>query len=120
MNDFDWCSYLKANFKPDQGTVYFFDLAHCQKLEDLKPILLSSQADLEDCIHKAVNAEFKFAYISYLENEVYFYFTKDTIEKEENLTTPQVYHFKVKRELDMEKVKEELAQLFSFLNSQSS
>lgn len=120
MNDFDWYNYLKANFKPDQGSAYFFDLANCHVLEDLNPILLSNSSDLEDHIHKAVTGEFKLAYFDHFESEISFYFTKEEFEKEENLTTAEVYHFKVKRKLDMEKVKQELAKLISFLNSESS
>ncbi len=65
MTDFDWYNYLKANFKPDQGSAYFFYLADCHKLEDLKPLLIHSQAKLEDCIHEAAQKDCKFAYIEY-------------------------------------------------------
>ena len=121
MTDRDWYNYLKANFKPTQGTAYFFDLANCRKVEDLKPTLVHDLETLEGYFHQAHRKSGKCAYIEAFHEETSYFFTKEEFTQEENLTTCETEYFQIKEELDMEKVKKELAQLFSFiLNSQAS
>lgn len=120
MNDSEWYNYLKANFKPTKGTAYFFDLADCHEPADLKPKIVKGLTKLRVEVRKCASTHFKFAYIKYLDDEIEYFFSKNEIQKEENLSLGKVMKFRYKIALDEEELKKELAELASFLkNSQA-
>lgn len=119
MNDREWYDYLKTNFKPAKGSAYFFNLANCHAIEDLKPIKTQDAYVFKDHIRTATITEFKFAYIDYMDSEMEYFFSKEELEQEENLSTGKIIRFGMKKNLkmDMEQLKKEVAQLILFLRN---
>lgn len=98
MTDRELYNHIRATYKPDKGTVIFFDLRNYH-LCGLQPRVIQSKDELFlsvlDCSEKIFRG-----FVSYLDEEVIFDFSYTDFFQIENLTTQKVINYQEKRLLD--------------------
>lgn len=119
MTDRELYNYIKANYKPQKGTTLFFDLTNFH-LNELNPVFYTSDDEVDAAIRENGAKRGYFATFFYLNEELIFNFHSKEFDQTEYLSSGYVDYFHFNQEIDMEKVKEELAALALLLNYQRS